>query len=200
MSNASSSIALSGAGPARIELTARQLVVRSPKALERDATIDRDNVRALLLDRGQGPGRFPIDTTGLSPATVHDRPWEQRYRDDSGVLWLYPHHPPTAIPVVNSSSKLEPNLLVLFAQRMALPAAAASDGFIGGIVQALRMFNDRRGPSRHRPVQGVFCAVDDLDGAATALAGWPLVERVPYDVIEPPPPLPDDPEESKSLI
>jgi hypothetical protein len=192
-------VALSGRGGARIDLSTRDLTISSPGVFDPDAQIERSQVRAVVFDAGEGGHRFQIEPVADSGATVHDRSWERRYADEAGLLWLYPEHPPTAIPVVNPNSKLVPDLLILFEQRMTLPAAAETNGFVGGIVQAVRMFRAPRGPSRHRPVQGVFCAVEDLDAARGAFANWPLADRVPYDVIQPPPPLPDDPEDKPTI-
>lgn len=197
---AATTIALSGGRDARLELVEQELTIHSPGVLDPDARIERSRVRAVIVDRRTEAGpRFAIEPADDSDATVHPRPWESRYTDDQGALWLYPNHPPTAVPIVNPKTSLAPNLLILFDERMALPAAARADGFVGGIVQALRMLRDPRGPIRYRPVQGAFCVVPDAEAAAAAFAGWPLAERVPYDVIVPPPPLPDDPEILQAL-
>lgn len=194
-----SGVGLLGGRDARIDFSTQDLAIHSPGVFEPDARIERSQVRTVVLDADERANRFRIAPRADSAATVHERPWEGRYADEQGTLWLYPNHPPTAIPVVNSDSKLSPNLLILFETRMALPAAAPTNGFVGGIVQALRMFRDPRGPSRHRPVQGVFCAVDDPGATREALRNWPVADLVPYDVIEPPPPLPDDPEDKPTI-
>lgn len=137
----------------RVEVTPEALVIRHLRVLRRPLVVPREQVRRILLDDGEATGRARFATGD----------------PDEPLLWTdpVPTHQLEGRALIGDS--LLPNLAVVVDPPMAMDAAR-------DVVTAVPFGREIDPPRRRTRARAILLAVEDLEAAQRALAGWP-VER-----------------------
>jgi hypothetical protein len=142
---------LSGLGQGRLLVRPDALEVRYSRLLKRPLVIPRALVARVLLDDGSATGRARFATGDPAAPLLWTDPVPLRQRDD--------------LPLIGDAEL--PNLAVVLHEP--LPLAA-----FRGPPTAITATGEMPPPRPGREARGLVFAVEDLEAARLALAGWPV--------------------------